>query len=136
MIPTDQTILHDPANGVHGNCFSAVLASLLHLPVESVPVFVGRFWQAEVNAWLRPMGLAYVEISTNPDWCAANDIRGMHHELAGVSPRNAEVLHATVAVDGEMVHDPHPDRSGLGEGERTFGLLIALRPWEAKASAA
>ena len=26
MTPTKQTVLHDPANGLHGNCLSAVLA--------------------------------------------------------------------------------------------------------------
>ncbi len=36
MKPTKQTVLHDPANGKHGNCLSAVLASLLHLPIEAM----------------------------------------------------------------------------------------------------
>ena len=42
MIPTTQTILHDPDNGKIGNCLSAVLASLLHLPIELVPLCIGN----------------------------------------------------------------------------------------------
>lgn len=57
MKPTKQTVLHDPANGKHGNCLSAVLASLLHLPIEDVPVFSEPHpkWQQDLNEWLRPL---------------------------------------------------------------------------------
>ena len=61
MKPTKQTILHDPAKGLHGNCLSAVLASLLHLPIEDVPLFITpETWVKDLNAWLRPFGLAYL----------------------------------------------------------------------------
>jgi hypothetical protein len=40
MKPTKQTVLHDLSNNQHGNCLSAVLASLLHIPIGDVPLFV------------------------------------------------------------------------------------------------
>ena len=48
-----QTIEHDPEKGNCGNCFSAVLASLLDIPIEDVPVFSGEGWLLRVNEFLR-----------------------------------------------------------------------------------
>lgn len=39
MTPVDQTILHDPDAGLYGDCQRAVIASLLDLPIDSVPNF-------------------------------------------------------------------------------------------------
>ena len=44
-----QTIEHDPESGNWGNCFSAVLASLLDIPIEDVPVFSGEGWLLRVS---------------------------------------------------------------------------------------
>lgn len=130
MTPTDQTILHDPANGVHGNCMSAVLASLLHLPIDQVPLFTDpKAWQHNLNAWLRPMGLAYIDIGGFARHAAATGIRGCWHEACGPSPRHVDTLHAVVARDGVPVFDPHPSKAGLVDVD-TGGVFIALRPWE------
>lgn len=129
MKPTTQTILHDPENGLHGNCFSAVLASLLHLPIESIPVFSDREdWRKEVNDFLRPYGLAYMIVSDFDTYCEENGISGCHHEIAGFTKRSADVWHACVAADGNLIFDPHPSRDGLTEA-KAHGLFIALRPW-------
>lgn len=129
MIPTHQTIQHDPANGKHGNCLSAVLASLLHLDINQVPVFVNPVtWRRELNAWLRPMGLAYLSIRDWPAWCEETGIAGSFHEIAGPSPRHPEVLHACVGKDGQMVFDPHPGEERCPSYEE-HGLFVALEPW-------
>ena len=129
MIPTKQTILHDPANGVHGNCFSAVLASLLHVDISTVPVFTDpKSWQRQVNDWLRPFGVAFMQLSGVPDACGELAIMGMHHEKCGNTQRSNEVLHSVVAVDGEAIFDPHPDASGL-VNEVTCGVFLSLEPW-------
>lgn len=130
MIPTRQTILHDPENGKHGNCFSAVLASLLHIDIETIPVFSDTTrWQRDLNAWLRPFGLAYIAISDFDVWADSLGIEGCYHEVAGNTSRSVDVLHACVGINGVVEFDPHPDGTGLTE--RTgHGLFIALRPWE------
>ena len=51
-----QTIEHDPESGNWGNCFSAVLASLLDIPIEDVPVFCGEDWLLRVSQSPRPLG--------------------------------------------------------------------------------
>ena len=130
MIPTTQTALHDPDNGVIGNCLSAVLASLLHLPIESVPLFVNdETWVKDLNAWLRRYGLAYIEFNRDfKQSLAVYGIQGLHHEVAGLSPRFADVLHSCVGLDCEMAFDPHPSRDGL-TALKSYGIFVALEPW-------
>lgn len=129
MIPTKQTILHDPANGLHGNCLSAVIASLLHLPIEDVPLFITPdTWVKDLNAWLRQFGLAYCMVEDFDCHIAAYGIEGLWHEVAGNTQRSADVTHACVAKDGEPVFDPHPDDTGLTK-ITCHGFFIVLEPW-------
>lgn len=133
MIPITQTVLHDPANGLHGNCLSAVLASLLHLPIDSIPVFSDSDrWVKELNAWLRPHGLAYLWFQ-DQDFRRTLDafgIEGLHHEISGKTMRFSDVSHACVAEDGRLIFDPHPSRDGLNAGVEGSGVFIALEPWK------
>lgn len=129
MKPTTQTILHDPENGLHGNCFSAVLASLLHLPIGSIPVFSdSEDWRKEVNDFLRPYGLAYMIVSDFDTYCEENGISGCHHQVAGFTKRSGDVWHACVAADGHLIFDPHPSRDGLTEA-KAHGVFLTLHPW-------
>jgi len=129
MIPTTQTILHDPENGINGNCLSAVLASLLHVDIADVPVFCNEVsWVKDLNAWLRQFGLAYVQCQSFQEQCEASGIEGCYCEVFGDSPRRPGTLHATVGIDGAMVFDPHPDRTGV-VGDPVCGLFVALQPW-------
>ena len=129
MIPTTQTILHDPENGINGNCLSAVLASLLHVDIADVPVFCNEVsWVKDLNAWLRQFGLAYVQCQSFQEQCEASGIEGCYCEVFGDSPRRPGTLHATVGIDGVMVFDPHPDRTGV-VGDQVCGLFVALQPW-------
>lgn len=131
-----QTVLHDPANGQHGNCLSAVLASLLGIPIEQVPVFADtKTWRHDLNRWLRPMGLAYLELQPGAAWMADFGIEGLHHEVYGLTRRSKETLHACVGIDGEVVFDPHPDSTGL-VAQEGLSVFIALRPWQARAAIA
>ena len=125
-----QTVLHDPENGAHGNCFSAVLSSLLNVPIENIPVFTDPItWMLDVNKWLRPYGLAYLRVQDFAMHAEDNGIIDCWHELAGRTHRPGDVLHATVGRDGDMVYDPHPDNSGLKDREDS-GIFIALHPWK------
>ena len=126
-----QTILHDPDNGKFGNCFSAALASLTHVDIDDIPVFNGDNWQEDVNTWLKPFGLAYIQWDTEfIDYLKIHyGITGVHHINNGPTDRfNGDVLHSVVAVDGKQVFDPHPSRSGLVK-TTSFGIFIAIEPW-------
>jgi hypothetical protein len=59
MLPVDQTTFGHPG----GNCFSACVASLLELPIEEVPYFMGEpdepneRWAERLDAFLETYGL-------------------------------------------------------------------------------
>lgn len=131
MIPTKQTVLHSPENGKIGNCLSAVIASLLHMPIEDVPVFYAPspIWQKELNSWLRQFGLAYLQVADFDQWCSSIGIEGCYSEIGGSTTRSHDVAHAVVGKDGAPIFDPHPDDSGLSSIESS-GIFLALRPWE------
>jgi hypothetical protein len=128
MNPTYQTVLHDPESGQHGNCLSAVVASLLHLPIEDVPLFIAPSWQSDLNAFLRPFGLGYLQVGDFERWCDEVGIKFCFHEVAGPSPRHDDVFHACVGINGKVVFDPHPGSDGLKDVQ-TCGIFIALQPW-------
>jgi hypothetical protein len=130
MIPTTQTIFQpEGSDEAQGNCLSAVLASLLHLPIDDVPLFVNPdTWIMDLNQWLRQYGLAYLQLENFATACASSGIQGCHHEQFGHCDRSNTVLHACVGVDGFVRFDPHPSGTGL-IGETASGVFIALQPW-------
>lgn len=128
MLPVDQTSFGKP----HGNCFSACVASILHLPVEDVPWFMGpEDWWAGFLDWLRPRGLSAISFPLRDGVCGYLD--GVHHILSGKSPReqDGELLdHSVVALGEEVVHDPHPSRGGLVTRTDTIILFpLDLGAW-------
>lgn len=112
--PADMLELHDPDTGSIGDCFRAVVATLVGLPVTEVPHFVrigdeagdtaeeGMVWWDTLLDWLHVHGLWIVhcdEAPPRPHLASGPAIRGVQHVVA-------------VDADGS-VHDPHPSRDGL-----------------------
>jgi hypothetical protein len=112
-----------------GNCLAACVASILELSTDEVPNFrlAPDPWVA-LQTWLVDRGLVAVRVAAGPE--AVYPMPKVHCILTGPSPRNP-VGHAVVGIwDGErtiMVHDPHPDGTGLAgppEWVTFFGKLI------------
>lgn len=104
MKPVDQTVF---APG-KGNCFSACVASILEVGTDEVPFFM-------VDAAWKDLFL---------DWCGERRLvvdfssgfpapLGEFYIANGISPRGDTRGHSVVMRDGHVVHDPHPDRTGL-----------------------
>lgn len=117
MTPVMQTILApNDGKGMPGNCLQAAIASLLDLPLVEVPHFVGRDWMTdgaehwwtEWRRWSAARGLR-VEALETPQ-------AGEYYLGGGPSPRDPENRsHVAVYQDGDLVHDPHPDGTGVVE---------------------
>lgn len=110
MKPVHQTVF-----GSRGNCMSACLASLFEIPLEDVPNFYDAGpddsdWYNALRDWLRGKGWGFVSISFG-EGLSVNRMEGWQM-VWGKSPRG-DHLHQTVWHRGKMVHDPHPDGTGL-----------------------
>ena len=123
MISVQQTV-----NGPQGNCFSACLASLFELPIAEVPNFYAidasdDGWWAAVRDWLRHrgFGVMFLELRS-PDHLKLFE---GYLIVSGVSKRGLH--HATIWQNGKMVHDPHPDSSGL-ETIEGIDMIYPLSP--------
>lgn len=110
MKPVDQTAFGNP----DGNCYGAAIASLLEVPLVALPDYVadakaGKCWQRTIATYLykhfRLMAIrtdSRITFRVQPKgYCLIN----------GLSCRGEQ--HATVGLDGVIVHDPHPSRAGL-----------------------
>lgn len=111
-VTQDKVHVEGPLGESNGNCLSAVIASLLHLDIKDVPVFKAKNFKEQVeklNEWLRQYGLAYIYNSRDRQF-----VKGCYHEMHGTTDRfGGKIHHSTVAIDGHIVWDPHPSRSGL-----------------------
>ena len=103
MIPVVQTKFYPV-----GNCFDACLASVLEVPLDTLPHFHGEGWYDVYEAWLQSRGFELDRMPSEPI--------PPGYQLAVVeSPRGA-FLHSVVMLDGVLVWDPSPDRHmGIGE---------------------
>jgi len=102
--------------GVDGNCLSACIASILGCPIELVDISAATDtqWQRSINRKLRDLGFCLVTIP----WCqSTRDVLSGIHIRHGMSERSAEstewLTHAVIYCGNKMVHDPHPDNSGI-----------------------
>ena len=128
MIPITQTVLTAPG----GDCFPACLASILEMNLADVPNFQGSDWQRRYHDWLQPLGLAMITAGLPHE----DDLRNWpeivlpgYTILAIDSPRFPGFFHAVVALDGQVVWDPHPAAKAedfLGFIWREVTYLVAL----------
>lgn len=114
MIPVDQTTFGKDV----GNCYSAALASILEIPIDSVPFMGGSSdWIRKTNLWLRTLGLTMLEIEWPGTVCHIDDTYVIG---TGQSPRG-DFLHSMVCtacvrkgrIEFRFAHDPHPSRANI-----------------------
>ena len=101
-----------------GNCFAACVATVLGLRLEDVPAFEHPIVQVrDLSRWLADKGLALVCARAGSGYMG----ECLHMRL-GSGPRGRR--HAVVYYGGSLVHDPHPSRAGLLEGEPQTALFF------------
>lgn len=122
MIPVDQTIFHTETT--KGNCLAANIASVLEIDIAVVPNFAEFIrWEDHLQKWLTDNHkLRYVEFAIAENTRFALEWSKCYHLIHGPSPRGS-FWHSVVGFEGKMVHDPHPDKTGLKE-EKTFVVFV------------
>ncbi len=143
MKPVHQLCFRDPDGTDRGDCLRAAVASLLELDPTTVPHFVqeeedgGEYWWDHLLRWLGERGLWIVDVPKHVVLyqTPANALLF----ATGVSPRDPDgkTRHMVVWEGGihrhqgrGLVHDPHPDGTGLVGDPETWGyyMLAPLDP--------
>lgn len=129
MKPVKQTMFGD-----RGNCAQAAIASLLELELQAVPNFfqagpTDTDWWNALYAFLAARNLTMWHVNYPDHNYAVLDLRHRPGYLLvwGQSPRNPSNQHYVIWYRGEMVHDPHPDNSGV-TGIGGVDLLYPIDP--------
>ena len=143
-------VMQTNTDSVQGNCMTACLASIFELPIEEVPNWAEQFkddaemWEAYCQ-WLWDRGYQNVVLRGSAietiggikvgesvgtkgfmvDGWGSTPVR-----LGGASPRGAwghtcvgQFTHAGMNL--KIIHDPHPDQTGLKKLE-TIELLVPI----------
>lgn len=114
---------------VRGNCFAAVVASILELPITEVPnveVFFhmqnSGYWQEVMLTFLQSKGWElcddrrfklFHEKTHGPAFELEKvlELKDRLYLVSGKSPRG--FYHICIYQNGKLVHDPHPSKEGL-----------------------
>lgn len=102
--------------GEDGNCFQAVIASMLELGLDDVPDFCNLYstfdkWFGKCNNWLSKFGLGIVALTveTKNDYEIIGDNQNYKGCLiADLKQQHMPYDHVVIIKNGKLVHDPMP----------------------------
>lgn len=121
-----QTKIHNPPYQ-NGNCFAAVISSITGIPIGDIypieDLYGEPCWSERLYKWLFERGWVWrgakefdyrYSLGKIPNGFTEEDFRDKLYLVIGRTNRyNGEVAHICIFKNGEMVHDPHPDNTGL-----------------------
>jgi len=112
-----------------GNCFQACVASILDLRLEDIPdVPMVDGWLEQLNHDLADRGFRFWLLMIKEPEGLENVWKPPGYAiLTGKSPRG-DWNHAVICLDGEMVHDPHPDGTGVREPHVDWVFVVPHNP--------
>jgi hypothetical protein len=108
-----------------GNCHAACLASIFEIELDSIPSF-GRdsYWFDRFVEWcqyefdLTPIDIEIEHLKSATWW------KPLGFCIINGPSVNGDFWHSVVGWNGEIVHDPYPDKPALKEA-RTYTLFIS-----------
>ena len=134
MKPVDQSKLSTDENPHAGDCFGACVCSILETDLAAFPDLSAYFepdqwneWQRQIDVYLMQHGYVHVDVEFRKDLRDVVVPRGWSIPY-GPTVRSADRLHAVVAYDGRVIHDPHPSRAGLTSIQGWTLLVPILMP--------
>jgi len=124
MIPIFQTIQNDK----NGNCYAACIASILEVPLETIPNFMEEgpdYFLNKLDKWSKKQNFIVLSITLDP---LNEELVELYKDLYMIgslpSQRFKDATHAVVCKGIKIVHDPNPESKG-GHGHPTsFDIFI------------
>ena len=113
-----QTIM----DGENGNCLQAAVSMITGRPLVEVPNFstFRSNWFEAIMLWAESAGFEVIPVNPHhwgePVLAFGQSLRGLRH--------------CVVWLDGGMLHDPHPDGTGLVSVESEFWAITPTDPQE------
>ena len=134
MIPHTQLRVHVEGEQ-NGDCWATAMECVLRVPVGTLPRWEvdqcwGDHWYQVAAYLFHHHGLTTQRV--NAELLAGRVQAEGYHLASGPSPRataDAPIYHAVVALAGEVVHDPHPSRSGVLRVEEWEFLVPVPDRW-------
>ena len=120
-------------NSQNGDCFRACVASIFEF--DGIP----NFQQDGPDGWAKHLtkfsdrtGILFLDFNFEnlPDCRASflHELKDTYIIASGPSPRDNTKQHAVIWRNGEIVHDPHPDKTGIEGEPNIFTLMIIKDP--------
>ena len=127
MKPVSQTVFGNDK----GNCLAACFASVLEIPIEKVPNYIGyENWFEKFDNFVAEHGyrIFWYKMKKENEY---EDILGFTAKncyliACGKSPRG-DFDHCVIYKNGEMAHDPHPSNGGI-ENVKDIMILVKINP--------
>lgn len=112
MKKVDQRNMHDPEKGIYGDCWAACVSTITEIPLEDLPAIndfgFERWCEYWVAMWEYLKGKGFKLYAEEIFQFKNKDFPVI---AVGKSPRG-DFNHAVV-WQNSIVHDPHPDRTGI-----------------------
>lgn len=89
---------------------------------------VDTIWNQARRLWLISMGYTEEYIADHDKWLKENPNRP--YIASGGSPRSSLITHVVIYQNGKMIHDPHPDGTGLTNIDSYTYLRNIEGDWE------
>lgn len=113
----NQLYRHEPENDIFGDCYRTCFANMFGLEPWKVPHFmVSTEPDFGYDKWVQKQGLKIMGFYCDADmdsalWILSDLAPGEIFIFSGMSSNG--VNHAVLAKDGEIIHDPSQDNSGI-----------------------
>lgn len=124
-------VLQTDITSEKGNCFSACVSSILELDINDVPNVRQDFaWFQIMDEFASKYGysLLFIHRIDYVRYDKGEWRKNAYIIASGASPRFENVMHSVVYQNDEMVHDPHPDGTGLGGTPDDYIIFVSLNP--------
>ncbi len=111
FVPHKQTRLESKEQS--GNCYATVIACIIGAASPEDIIQIQEHYDKPDNAWIEILAEWLNERGWNIENIDGHLSNDELYLVIGESPRDSKVFHVCIYQNGKMVHDPHPENTGI-----------------------